>query len=223
MGDTSNNFSGVRFNLKDPNDWPQVQPVKTYEAFWKYKYERRPDLAEAVLTRSDKTFVAAYDAAMQKINEAIGTGIQKEGQAAEVGLRCAEAQAVVNVFCTLLGEVRGFIDRRGIAPDSGNNFQNLEAGLSEPEMWPKAGHVTTYAQRYTRRPGQRGELIVSMSNPGLVAQYDAIVAEINQKIGSGVTSQTQVDGIMPLIGKGMRLVHGDDNVGISYKEDGLEG
>src|SRR3989344_4747745 len=72
IGDTSNNFLGIRFSLDEREFWPKITPAKTYEEYIKHKYERRPDLAEAVITRTDKTFVDAYNDAMQKINTAIG-------------------------------------------------------------------------------------------------------------------------------------------------------
>lgn len=102
IGDTSNNFIAIKFSLDIPQRWAEIDPPKTYEEYIRYKYERRPDIAEAVLEKSDKTFVAAYDAAIQKIKDTIGTGIQNERQAEEVGLRCAEAQKVVTDFCKQL-------------------------------------------------------------------------------------------------------------------------
>jgi len=68
IGDTSNNFNGLRMKLGIPEFWAKIDPAKTYERYIRYKYERRPDIAEAVLERSDKTFVANYDEAVQKIN-----------------------------------------------------------------------------------------------------------------------------------------------------------
>lgn len=106
IGDTSNNFNGIRMSLEIPEFWAKIEPVETYEGYIQQKYEKRPDIAALVLERSDRAFVASYNEAMEKINAAIGSGVQTQQQADEVGLRCQEAQKVVSDFCqTLRGNV----------------------------------------------------------------------------------------------------------------------
>ena len=93
-----NNFLGIRFSLDEREFWSKITPAKTYEEYIKHKYERRPDLSEAVITRTDKTFVDAYNDAMQKINTAIGDGVTSEAQVEELRKRCDEASGVVRDF-----------------------------------------------------------------------------------------------------------------------------
>src|SRR3989344_276873 len=103
IGDTSNNFNGLRMMLDIPEFWPRVKPVNTYEGYIRHKYERRPDLADAVVAQTDPSFVADYDGAMRKINEAIGAGITNEEQATETQRLCEEARQVVAKFTQSLG------------------------------------------------------------------------------------------------------------------------
>ncbi len=99
IGDTSNNFNGVRMSLEIPEFWPKIKSVKTYEEYIRNKYERRPDIADRVLKESDKVFVANYDVAVAKINDAIGMGVGNEEQAQKVQLLCDEARKVVADLC----------------------------------------------------------------------------------------------------------------------------
>lgn len=103
IGDTSNNFNGLRMMLEIPDFWPRVEPAKTYEGYIRHKYEKRPDIAALVLEQSDPSFVTDYDEAIKKINEAIGSGIQSEEQAARVQTLCDEARKIVVNFCQTLG------------------------------------------------------------------------------------------------------------------------
>jgi len=106
IGDTSNNFVPVRFSLAEPELWPNVKPIKTYENYLKDKYERRPDLAAAIIEKADKSFVGAYNGAVEKINRIIGDGVTNEVQAGEARAACQEASKVVSDFCATLSSVR---------------------------------------------------------------------------------------------------------------------
>lgn len=86
-------------SLEIPEFWSKIKPVRTYEEYIRNKYERRPDIADRVLKESDKVFVANYDVAVAKINDAIGTGVGNEEQAQKVQLFCEEARKVVVDFC----------------------------------------------------------------------------------------------------------------------------
>jgi hypothetical protein len=100
IGDTSNNFHGVRMLLDVPKFWPRLARVQTYEQYILDKYAQRQDIAKAVIERTDKTFIADYDTAAQRINDSIGSGIQDKEQAEQVRALCVAAQKVVSDFCS---------------------------------------------------------------------------------------------------------------------------
>ena len=102
IGDTNNNFNGLRMSLEIPEFWEKLKPTKTYQEYIQQKYEERPDIAAAILESSDKTFVANYNAAVERINEAFGTGIISEEQAKKIQHLCDEARKIVVEFAQSL-------------------------------------------------------------------------------------------------------------------------
>ena len=102
IGDSSNNFNGVRMSLDIEEFWPKIRAVATYEGYVRNKYEKRPDIAEAIVARTNQSFVSAYNAAVEKINLAIGTGIENEEQAKQVQSLCDDARKVVVDFCSTI-------------------------------------------------------------------------------------------------------------------------
>lgn len=102
IGDLSNNFLGIRFSLAEPELWANASYAKTYEDYVKDKFERRPDIAAAVIARSDRSFVEAYNEAMNQINNAIGEGIKNQEQADEVRRCCDAASKLIREFSLTL-------------------------------------------------------------------------------------------------------------------------
>jgi len=74
-------------------------------------------------------------------------------------------------------------------------------------MWPNIKPLKTY-EEHTRGyiPAGMGDYASSITNRDLVAQYDAVIGEINSVIGDGVTTEGQKKPIFLLASKLEKIV-----------------
>lgn len=102
IGDTENNLAACRFSLTEPELWPRVKRVKTYEEYIRETYQPHPGLADAVIAASDKSFVEKYNAIVQRIKATMGEGVVSQEQADTITAIIGEAKPLIDNYCRTL-------------------------------------------------------------------------------------------------------------------------
>ena len=93
LTDVSNNHRPLKSDLANPEFWPEIQPIQTYEG---YLRENKPSEAEAYIAASNKTLVGQYNDVVDQINNVIGGGVTSEEQAIKIRVLVDEAQKIVS-------------------------------------------------------------------------------------------------------------------------------
>jgi len=113
---------------------------------------------------------------------------------------------------TIAEQGREFVGRSGIPGDVTNNLEGLRLYLDLPELWPEIKSVGTYEQYFRENKFDWNlpvaEAVIAASDQTLVNQYNEVVRQINEEIGTGVTTQEQATRIAELIAASRKLITG---------------
>jgi len=102
LADTKNNFFQFSMLLRSERLWSEVKSASTFEEYVQSKYGTDPSLIEAVLARSDESFVENFNSYTQRINIAIADGVTTEEQAQDILSLSRDAMAYIDEYCAQL-------------------------------------------------------------------------------------------------------------------------
>lgn len=105
-----------------------------------------------------------------------------------------------------------YVGKKGIPGDLWNNMAAVQFHVHNPKEYSKIAHLKTYAE-YLRDEKfdwsrELAEAVLAVSDTAAVAQYDSIIAKINETIGDGVKSASQADALVVLLDDMRELIYG---------------